>query len=144
MLDSDKIFALLGTLGKDKGQFKKLLEKYIRSMINLVSTVEELREEIMDFDFTYQMCIEDVGVLYWLRINKGVIDFGFGNAEEAKLIIKTTRDMFVKMATREISGIDAYMKGIIKAEGSLTHALRFIKFLRLLYRYLGAVQDKKK
>ena len=144
MLDTDKIFALLETVGKDKEQFKKLLEKYIRFMIDLVSNVEELREEIRDFDLTYQMCIEDVEVLYWLKIKEGIIEFGFGKAEESKLTITTSRDLFVRMATRESSGVDAYMRGAIKAEGSLTHALRFIKILRLLYDYLGKIQENKK
>lgn len=144
MLDSDQIFALLDKLGKNKAQFKPLLEKYIRFMCNLVSEVEELREEIMDFNLTYQMCITDLEILYWLKIQEGTIEFGFGKAEDAEVTIKTTRTMFVKMASRQISGVDGYMRGTIKAEGSLRHALRFIKVLRLVYNYIAEKSEKRK
>jgi hypothetical protein len=96
-----------------------------------------LREEIMDYDYIYQILVSDINFNFWLNVSKGSIKYKRGINPNATFRASYTKDIIIKVLKREIYGSEAYMKGIIKVDGDLTQGLRYIKVFRLLLKYIN-------
>jgi hypothetical protein len=136
MLDSKKFTLVIYQLEKKDEEFIAILDKIIKMGVGLVQNTEELREEILDHDYIYQIIISDINFNFWLKVSKGSILYKKGINSNATFKVHYTKEILIKILKREIYGSEAYMKGIIKVDGSLTQGLRYIKLFRLLLKYL--------
>ena len=137
MLDSKKFALVIYQLEKKDEEFIAILDKIIKMGVGLVQNTEELREEILDHDYIYQIIISDINFNFWLKVSKGNILYKKGINPNATFKVYYTKDILIKILKREMYGSEAYMKGIIKVDGSLTQGLRYIKLFRLLLKYLN-------
>ncbi|MFW9900454.1 MAG: SCP2 sterol-binding domain-containing protein [Candidatus Thorarchaeota archaeon] len=137
MLNSKSYNSVIHYLENHDEEFIAVLEKIIKFAVNKFKNTEELREEIVDFDDIYQIIVTDVNFNFWLKVANGLIIYKNGINRSASVKIMYTKDTFVRILKREISGIDAFMKGVIKVDGELSQGLRFTKLFQLFMKYLN-------
>ncbi len=136
MLDSKKFNSVIHELENKEEEFIAILDKIIKMGVNFLQNTEELREEIMDYDYIYQILISDINFKFWLKVSRGSIMYKRGINPNATFRVSYTKDIMIKILKREMYGSEAYMKGIIKVDGDLTQGLRYIKVFRLLLKYI--------
>jgi len=136
MATHDPINSLLDILEKDASQFVRVLDRIIKMGVKTFNSTEELQEELLGFDDIYQTYITDMDFNYWLKVTNGKIEYKRGVNPDAPFKMNYTKDMIVKILKREISGTDAFMRGEINVEGSLTQGLRYIKLFRTFFKYV--------
>jgi len=137
MLNSKSYNSVIHYLENHDGEFIAVLEKIIKFAVNKFKNTEELREEIVDFDDIYQIIVTDVNFNFSLKVANGSIIYKNGINRSASVKIMYTKDTFVRILKREVSGIDAFMKGVIKVDGELSQGLRFTKLFQLFMKYLN-------
>ncbi|MFW9878945.1 MAG: SCP2 sterol-binding domain-containing protein [Candidatus Thorarchaeota archaeon] len=137
MLNSKTFNSVLNDLENHDGEFIALLDKIIKFVVNKITTAEDLREEIIEFNDIYQIFVTDINFNFWFRASNGSIIYKKGINRNASFRVKYTKDLLVKILKREMNGTDAFMKGIIKADGDLSQGLRFIKLFRMFLEYLN-------
>lgn len=137
MLDSKKFNSVIHELENKEEEFIAILDKIIKMGVNILQNTEELREEIMDYDYIYQILVSDINFKFWLKVSRGSIMYRRGINPNATFRVNYTKDIIIKILKREMYGSEAYMKGIIKVDGDLTQGLRYIKVFRLLLKYIN-------
>ena len=137
MLDSHKFNSVIHQLENKEEEFPTILDRIIKMGVNFLQNTEELREEILDYDYIYQILLSDINFDFWLKVSKGSIIYKTGINPNATFKVSYTKDIIIKILKREIYGSEAYMKGIIKVDGDLTQGLRYIKVFRLLLKYIN-------
>ena len=137
MLDSKGFRSVIHDLESNNEEFTEGLHQFILVAVNLVKSIGDLREEIVDYDDVYQISITDLNFNFFIKISNGTILYKKGINREASFRVKYKKDIFIKILKREMSGTDAFMKGNIKVDGNLTQGLRFIKLFRLLLKFIN-------
>jgi hypothetical protein len=137
MLDSKKYELVIHQLNNKDEEFIAVLDKIIKMGVGLVQSTEELREEILDYDYICQILVKDINLNFWLEISHGNITYRRGINNNATFKVTYTKDILIKILKREIYGSEAYMKGLIKVDGNLTQGLRYTKLFRMLLKYLN-------
>ena len=137
MLDSKGFRSVIHDLESNNEEFTEGLHQFILVSVNLVKSIGDLREEIVDYDDVYQISITDLNFNFFIKISNGTILYKKGINREASFRVKYKKDIFIKILKREMSGTDAFMKGNIKVDGNLTQGLRFIKLFRLLLKFIN-------
>ena len=101
-----------------------------------MNDTEELNEELLGFDDIYQTNVVDANFDYWLEVSEGKLTYEKGINPKALFKIAINKDIIIQILKNEVSGTDAFMKGKIKVEGSLSQGLRYIKLFRIFVKYL--------
>ena len=144
MLSSKRYTSILVSLEQiTKEQFIPLFEIILKAALNIIQNTEELREEIMDYEDIYQIHIDDLDFDFWVRISKGEAVYQSGINPESSLRINTSKEILIKILKQEVSGADVYMKGVMKAHGTLKHAIKFRNLVKLCFDYINAILKKK-
>ena len=130
------IISILKNLEQNSAKFGFVLDKIIKGVVKIMNSTEELKEELMGYDDIYQTYIIDADFNYWLEVSDGRLRYEKGVNPQALFKINLTKDLIIKILREEIIGFDAFMKGKINVEGSLSQGLRFIKLFRILQKYL--------
>jgi len=120
-----------------------ILDRFIKLAVNLVNTAEDIQEELIDKDFIIQMNVIDIPFNFWLKVNNGKVIYKKGVNEEATLKAEVSKDQVINMIKGELKATDDFMKGNLKASGSLGQGLLFIKIFRLITKYLTEITKKK-
>ena len=136
MAGQNPLNLILEELSKNGKKFEYILDKIIKAGVAIMNNTEELKEELIGFDDIYQTCIFDLNLSYWLEVSHGKLRYEKGVNPQALFKMVFSKDLFIKILKDEISGADAFMKGKIKVEGSLSQGLRYIKLFRTFFKYL--------
>lgn len=136
MAGQNPINLILEELSKNGKKFEYILDKILKAGVSIMNNTEELKEELIGFDDIYQTCIIDVNLSYWLEVSHGKLHYEKGVNPQALFKMVFSKDLFIKILKDEIGGADAFMKGKIKVEGSLSQGLRYIKLFRTFFKYL--------
>jgi len=136
MPDAKLLQSILGELEKNGDKFKPIFDRMLKLAIGIVQSTEELREEIGDQAEIFQTYITDVDIQYWIHVEDGNIRYGQGVNENASVKVWMTKEMILQILKGDLMGTEAYMKGVLKAQGSLTQGLRYIKLYRLFFDYM--------
>ena len=144
MLSTKSIDGILDKLTNSDQEVVDILDRFIQFGITLIQTTEELREDILDFDELYQFHFSDISFNFWIKVSNGKVTYKKGYNENNSIRIYFTRDLLLKIFKEEIGGTEAYMKGLLKIDGNLSHAFKIKKFLRLLIDYLKEFSKNKK
>ena len=136
MTGQNPINIILEEFGRNGNKFEYILDKIIKAGVSIINNTEELKEELMGFDDIYQTCIFDASLSYWLEVSHGKLHYEKGVNPQALFKMIFSKDLFIKILKDEIGGADAFMKGKIKVEGSLSQGLRYIKLFRTFFKYL--------
>ena len=144
MLSINSIDSIINKLTDKDQEVVQILDKFINFSINLIQTTDELLEEIIDFDAIYQFHIIDLSFNFWIGVSKGNITYKKGINKNTSNRIFFTKDLILKIFKGEISGTEAYMKGLMQVKGNLSHAFKVKNFLRLLVDYMNVIAKRKK
>jgi len=136
VLTTNSIDLIINKLTDNDQGVVEILDKFINFGIRLIQDTEELQEEIHEFEELFQFHITDLNFIFWIDISKGKITYEKGFNANASIRIYITKDLLLKILKSEISGTEAYMKGLMNVHGSLSHAFKVKNFLRLLMDYL--------
>jgi putative sterol carrier protein len=130
------ISAILENLEADSPKFVSILDKIIKAVVNIMNNAEELKEELIGYDDIYQTYVTDANFNYWLEVSDGKLLYAKGVNTKALFSINFTKNIILQILKNQVSGTDAFMKGKIKVEGSLSQGFRYIKLFRLIEQYL--------
>jgi putative sterol carrier protein len=130
------ISSILESLDGDSSKFASVLDKIIKAVVKIMNKTDELSEELVGFDDVYQTYVLDSGFNYWLEVSDGVLHYEKGVNPKALFAIKLNTDIITRILKNEISGTDAFMKGKITIEGSLSQGFRYIKLFKIFMKYL--------
>ncbi len=130
------IKSILDNLDLDSPKFGYILDKIIKKVVKIMNDAEELNEELIGFDDIYQTYVTDANFNYWLEVSDGKLLYEKGVNPKALFTINFNKDIIIQILKNEISGTDAFMKGKIRVEGSLSQGLRYIKLFRVFVKYL--------
>lgn len=144
MLSTYSIDSIINKLSDSDQEVVEILDKFINFGIKLIQTTDELLEEIIDFDAIYQFQISDLRFNFWIGVSKGKINYKKGINKDTTIRIYFTKDLILKIFKGEISGTEAYMRGLMKVNGDLSHAFKVKNFLRLLIDYMNVISKRKK
>ncbi len=133
--------AALVDLSFDEERFSKAIDKYLGLCLRVIKDLKEFREELEDIDEIYWICLTDINFSLWLKVSKGIVEYGIGKPEKAQFECEMTKKVLIKIMTRQISGLDAFMRGVIKTKGNLSQGIRFIKLFRLFHQYVNALYE---
>ena len=136
MLDGTLLQSILDELEKNGDKFKSIFDKFLKFAIGIIQSTEELREEIGEEFEIFQTYITDMEIQYWFQVGDGNISYGQGIHESPSVEIWMTKEMILQVLKGDLMGTEAYMKGILKARGSLTQGLRYIRLYRLFFEYM--------
>ena len=130
------ISSILKNLDADSPKFALILSKIIKAVVKIMNNAEELKEELIGFDDIYQTYVTDVDFNYWLEVSDGKLFYEEGINPKALFAIYFDRNIIIQILKNEVSGTDAFMKGKIRVEGSLSQGFRYIKLFRIFEKYL--------
>jgi len=136
MTAQNPISSILRNLDKDSPKFEYVLDKIIKVVVKIMNNTEELKEELVGFDDIYQTSVVDANFDYWLEVSSGKLSYEKGVNPKALFKINIDKDIIIQILKNKISGTDAFMKGKINVEGSLSQGLRYIKLFRIFVKYL--------
>jgi putative sterol carrier protein len=137
MLNVKNLNSVLTGLENNERELIIVLDKYIKFAVDKFMNTEDLREEIEDYNDTYQIIITDLNFNFWLKISNNSVIYKKGINRSSSFTVRYTKDILIKILKREMNGTDVFMKGLIKADGDLSQGLRFIKLFRLFLVYLN-------
>jgi len=143
MSGHNPFISILENLDANGVKFEHVLDKIIKGVVKIMNSTEELKEELMGYDGIYQTYVFDVNFNYWLEVSDGRLLYEKGVNPQALFTITFTKDLIIKILREEISGTDAFMKGKINVEGSLSQGLRYIKLFRIFEKYLRKKNGSK-
>jgi hypothetical protein len=130
------ISSILEHLDIDSPKFANVLDKIIKAVVKIMNNTEELKEELIGFDDIYQTYVLDAEFNYWLKVSNGKLHYEKGVNPKALFAITFNKDILIQILKNKVSGTDAFMKGKINVEGSLSQGLRYIKLFRIFVKYL--------
>lgn len=136
MAGQNPINSILRNLDKDSPKFEYVLDKIIKAVVKIMNNTEELIEELIGFDDIYQTNVVDANFNYWLEVSDGKLTYEKGVNPKALFKINIDKDIIIQILRNKVSGTDAFMKGKINIEGSLSQGLRYIKLFRIFVKYL--------
>ncbi|MHA1479709.1 MAG: SCP2 sterol-binding domain-containing protein [Promethearchaeota archaeon] len=136
MAGQNPINSILRNLDKDSPKFEYVLDKIIKAVVKIMNNTEELNEELVGFDDIYQTNVVDANFNYWLEVLDGKLTYKKGINPKALFKINIDKDIIIQILKNKVSGTDAFMKGKINIEGSLSQGLRYIKLFRIFVKYL--------
>ena len=136
MAGQNPINSILRNLDKDSPKFEYVLDKIIKAVVKIMNNTEELKEELLGFDDIYQTNVVDANFNYWLEVSDGKLTYEKGLNPKALFKINIDKDIIIQILRNKVSGTDAFMKGKINIEGSLSQGLRYIKLFRIFVKYL--------
>ncbi len=143
MSGHNPIISILKNLESNGAKFEYFLDKIIKGVVRIMNDTEELKEELMGYDDIYQTYVTDADFKYWLEVSDGRLCYEKGVNPQALFTINITKDLIIKIFREDVSGTDAFMKGKIKVEGSLSPVLRYIKLFRIFEKYLRKKNGSK-
>jgi len=130
------ISSILEHLNIESPKFANVLDKIIKAVVKIMNNTEELKEELTGFDDIYQTYVLDAEFNYWLEVSDGKLQYEKGVNPKALFAITFNKDILIQILKNKLSGTDAFMKGKINVEGSLSQGLRYIKLFRIFVKYL--------
>ncbi len=136
MIGQNLINSILRNLDEESTKFEYVLDKIIKALVNIMNNTEELKEELIGFDDIYQTYVTDANFNYWLEVSDGKLTYGNDINPKALFKININKGIIIQILKNEVSGADAFMKGKINIEGSLSQGIRYIKLFRIFVRYL--------
>ena len=142
MLDSKNFKSVIYNLESNNEEFVSALDRVIRFGVNIVNNIEELRKEILDYDEIYQIYITDSNFNFWIKASNGSLLYKKGINRKASFRVRYKKNIFINILKHKMYGTDAFMKGKIKIDGTLTQGLKFIKLFRLFIQYMENGMNK--
>ncbi|MHA1490303.1 MAG: SCP2 sterol-binding domain-containing protein [Promethearchaeota archaeon] len=143
MRDSNNHNSRLSKKKHDKEKFKAYVKKAFELTKRYVYSSEEFQEDIKDYNEIYEVCLRDIDFTFRLEIFEGTVIYKEGTSKKSALRVELTTDLMKKIFKKEISASDAYMRGIIKFQGSITEAFKFNNFFNLGFKYFKKITKKK-
>ena len=142
MLDSKNFKSVIYNLENNNEEFVSALDRVIRFGVNIVNNIEELRKEILDYDEIYQIFITDSNFNFWIKVSNGTLLYKKGINRKASFRVRYKKKIFINILKHKMYGTDAFMRGKVKIDGTLTQGLKFIKLFRLFIKYMENGMDK--
>ncbi|MFX1274444.1 MAG: SCP2 sterol-binding domain-containing protein [Promethearchaeota archaeon] len=96
---------------------------------------EKVKKKIDGIDLCVQFIVFEKGeelYRYWCSVRKGIVEFDEGDGPEVTVTLKTSRDIFGSLLTREADLMDAYKAGDLNIEGNLQDIKNYAEILLLV------------
>jgi putative sterol carrier protein len=136
MLDKSSLNSIFNGLLEDNQKFASVIDRIINAGVSLINNTEELREELVGFNGIYQTYIEDADFNYWFKVSDNKLEYKKGEHPDAPFSCYFTKESFIKIMKRELSGTEEFLKGRLRVGGDLSQGLKYVKFHRMFFKYL--------
>ena len=96
---------------------------YIGLFCDMGNEIEDLQEEVEDWDRKIQFALEGLGN-FWVQIEAGNFTHGDGVIEDPDLTLNMTAEDAAQVFSGDKDAKAAYMSGALKVDGELPDAVR--------------------
>ena len=138
MLNAQQIISILEELEGDEEEFMSILDRVIKTGLEVQRNSEELLEEcrrlFKNRDSVFQFVASDIDLCFFLKVLDGAMSYEQGISKEQDIpivLIKFPKEIILRVISQEVSIESLYNKGIIKLQGSFSNLMR----LRALGKY---------
>jgi hypothetical protein len=141
MIDSNTINVILNSLESTEGRIKSTLDELIKLILKISHESEEIQDELELYeDILFHIYVYDVDYNIWLKKVGTTLTFNtsyYENVPEEMNIVHfiLSKKVIKKVFALKLDPSDAYMKGLIKIQGNLTHAIIARNLLKIFFRY---------
>jgi len=87
--------------------------------------VDYLKEDVEESDYTIQLVLSDIEKEYWIKINKGDVDYGKGKHDSPTATLTTSKDVGLGMLLGLVDANVVSPLGKIIPKGNITHVRYF-------------------
>ena len=136
MLNRNAINSIFEGLSEDNEKFSIVIDRIIKAGVKIINSTEELKDELIGFEGIYQTYIEDANFNYWFKVSENQLEFKKGVHPDAPFSCYFTKELFIKILLRELSGAEEFLKGRLRVDGDLSQGLKYVKFHRLFFKYI--------
>jgi len=137
MISSKQIKQLINTVSDaSPEESKRLISQYFQKLADVMGSVDEIQEDLQDYDDIYQITIEDIDLNGWFHMKEGTITYQEGYTEKYDLQFRMSKDLLLQIIKLKTRPFDAYMKGKIKVKGKITYTIRFRNFIYDIIEYI--------
>jgi hypothetical protein len=140
MLDSNRISTILQSLESTDQQFKASIDKIIKIGLEIANNSEDFKDEMKCYDdFLCHVYVKDIDFNLWIRNSQGRLTYNtnyYENHSNQKRIIHfiMRKEILKKIFHQKMYASEAYMKGFIEIEGTLTDAMIIKNVLRYFFK----------
>ncbi len=121
----------------NNNDFKFLFKYYIKKILLFIGKISEIRDTYADYSGLYQIHLANREFNFNFKIDEKNILYQEGLCNDYDIRFIITKKVLLKIFKMELHPYDAYMRGLIKADGNLSYTLRFWNFLKLCIKYLS-------
>jgi hypothetical protein len=136
MLNKSAIDSIFNGVLDDNEKFIAVIDRIINAGVKIINKTEELKEELVGFNGIYQTYIEDADFNYWFKVFEHKLEYKRGEHPDAPFSCYFTKELFIKILKRELSGTEEFLKGRLRVDGDLSQGLKYVKFHRMFFKYL--------
>lgn len=137
MINVEKFQSMINTfLSKDitlATDMDHLLEK----SIEILGKMPEVKDMFRDYNYIYQFTIPELSFDYWIHLKEGEFTYQRGFNPEYSIRFEIPNLAVYDILKGKIEAFEAYMKGIIKAEGTIDDLFRFKNVFRQVCLYIN-------
>ena len=90
--------------------------------------VDYLKADVEESDFTCQLVFSDLEKEYWIKLSKGVVDYGKGKLESPSFIITSSKDIGLGLFFGEVDANIVSPLGKLGISGNYTQVRLFQEF----------------
>ena len=136
MVSKNELSSIFKSVLEDNEKFISITDRIINAGVQLINKTDELKEELIGFDGIYQTYIYDADFNYWFEVIGGKLLYKKGVHPNAPFSCFFSKELFLKILMREVSGADEFLKGRLRVDGNLSQGLKYVKFARTFFKYL--------
>ena len=134
---------ILSALDSTGDEFIKIMEMCIKRAINIVHESKELQDEFQMYgDLVFHLYFKDEEYNIWINNTQGKLEYCNSmldrwSEDHPTIHYVLSKMSFKKLVRREMTGAEAYMKGLIQIEGNLSKAIITKNLIKAFFTYLN-------
>lgn len=142
MIDSNRISGILQSLESTDEQFKASIAKIIKIGLEIANDSEDFKDEMNCYDdFICHVYIKDLDFNIWVNHTQGQLSYNTNYYENLPPDMKIIhflmgKEILKQIFYQKIYASEAYMKGLIEIEGSLSDSMMIKNMLKYFFKLL--------
>ncbi|MGV9199593.1 MAG: SCP2 sterol-binding domain-containing protein [Promethearchaeia archaeon] len=136
MPNFERVRSILKSLDDPKRDGTRLFKKLFRHIIDDFNNIEEMNEEIKGLEEIYQISIPDLDTNFWIEFKNRKVFIKEDVHPNPELTISIRVKVLKKLIEGSVNISEAYMKGLTKLEGDLSHAIKLRNLLNYWFEWL--------
>ncbi len=132
-LDTEKY--IFSNLKWTEDSYKTNISEILKKLAFLLESAEELKEHFNIYNGVCQIKVRDDEFNFWVKIHEGELKYQLGIYKNPLIELSLTKSTMLQIAKKKLTGIEAYMKGLVLMRGNLLHLYSIKNCVQLVCEY---------